>query len=115
MIKKRILNGIAHITGGGFIDNIERILPDNVDAIIDSSMWNVPPLFSKICQLGRIDFEEKYKTFNMGIGMILISDKKNLLYIAKSLKKIKIGYNIIGKTVPGGGNVYLLKRSKNER
>ncbi|MGE3062684.1 MAG: phosphoribosylformylglycinamidine cyclo-ligase [bacterium] len=111
LIQNKALNGIAHITGGGFIDNIERILPDNVDAVIDSSAWNVPPLFNKICSLGGVSFEDAYRTFNMGIGMVLITDKKQLPHIENSLKKVKIGYNIIGKTSAGIGSVYLLKRS----
>jgi len=111
LVKERILNGIAHITGGGFFDNIERVLPDNIDAVIDSSAWRVPPLFSEICSLGGVGFEEAHRTFNMGIGMVLISDKKNLPHIENSLKKIKIGYDVIGRTAPGSGSVYLLKRS----
>lgn len=111
LVRERVLSGIAHITGGGFFDNIERILPDNVDAVIDTSKWKTPELFSHICSLGDVSFEESYKTFNMGIGMTLVAEKKNLPYIEKSLKKFKIGYDIIGRTASGSGSVYLLKRS----
>lgn len=111
LVRERALNGIAHITGGGFIDNIERILPDNVDAVIDSSKWRVPPLFSHVCSIGGVAFEDAYRTFNMGIGMALIADKKRLSYIENSLKKVKIGYDVIGFTAKGTGSVYLLKRS----
>ncbi|MDD3803262.1 MAG: phosphoribosylformylglycinamidine cyclo-ligase [bacterium] len=111
LVRERVINGIAHITGGGFVDNIERVLPENVDAVIDASKWRVPSLFSYICSLGKVSFEDAYRTFNMGIGMVLITDKKNLPHIENSLKKVKIGYDVIGRTSSGSGSVYVLKRS----
>jgi len=76
---KMILNqceikGLAHITGGGFVDNIPRILPDGLGAIIDRSTWSVPPLFSLIESQGAVDHDEMYRVFNMGMGMIVIVD-----------------------------------------
>jgi phosphoribosylformylglycinamidine synthase I len=66
------IKGLAHITGGGFPGNIVRILPAGTQAIIDTRAWQVPPLFSLIARLGKIEREEMYRTFNMGIGMVLI-------------------------------------------
>lgn len=66
------IKGTAHITGGGFAGNISRILPPDTQAIINISSWEVPPLFSLIAQLGKIEPEEMYRTFNMGVGMVLV-------------------------------------------
>lgn len=65
------IKGMAHITGGGFPGNISRILPAGVQAQIDIHAWQVPPLFQLIARLGKIEYEEMYRTFNMGVGMVL--------------------------------------------
>jgi phosphoribosylamine--glycine ligase/phosphoribosylaminoimidazole synthetase len=69
------LKALAHLTGGGFIENIPRILPDNLDAVIRLGSWPVPPLWNLIRQKGDIAPEEMYRVFNMGIGMILIVEQ----------------------------------------
>ena len=66
------VKGMAHITGGGFAGNIARILPAGSQARIDTQAWQVPPLFQLIARLGQIEREEMYRTFNMGIGMVLV-------------------------------------------
>lgn len=66
------IKGIAHITGGGFPGNISRILPTNTQAVIDIHAWQVPPLFQLIAHLGKVEREEMYRTFNMGVGMVLV-------------------------------------------
>jgi phosphoribosylaminoimidazole synthetase len=66
------IKGIAHITGGSFAGNIPRILPVDTQANIDTRAWQVPPLFSLIARLGKVEPEEMYRTFNMGIGMVLV-------------------------------------------
>lgn len=66
------IKGMAHITGGGFAGNISRILPPGTEARIDIHAWQVPPLFQLIARLGRIASEEMYRTFNMGVGMVLV-------------------------------------------
>ncbi|MGB8346517.1 MAG: phosphoribosylformylglycinamidine cyclo-ligase, partial [Ktedonobacteraceae bacterium] len=66
------LKGIAHITGGGFQGNISRILPADVEAEIDTSLWEIPPLFALIARLGNVSREEMFRTFNMGVGMVLV-------------------------------------------
>ncbi len=109
LIEKKKVNGIAHITGGGFKDNIERILPQNVDAIIETSSWEVPNLFRNFCDIGNIGFDESYRVFNMGIGMVLIISEKNISSVENFFKKIKIDYRRIGHIVSGKGNVSLLK------
>jgi phosphoribosylformylglycinamidine cyclo-ligase len=69
------VKAFAHLTGGGFIENIPRILPENLNAIIHPTSWQVPPLWKLIQKKGGISTEEMYRVFNMGIGMIAIADK----------------------------------------
>jgi phosphoribosylformylglycinamidine cyclo-ligase len=69
------IHGIAHVTGGGLAENIERILPAGRRTMIDRNSWNVPPIFGWLQELGNIDREEMFGVFNMGIGMALIVDK----------------------------------------
>ncbi|MGJ3238463.1 MAG: phosphoribosylformylglycinamidine cyclo-ligase [Anaerolineae bacterium] len=66
------INGLAHITGGGLIDNIPRILPDETCAVIDSDRWHIPPLFQLIEDRGAVNRDEMYRVFNMGVGMVVI-------------------------------------------
>lgn len=110
LVRKKKIHGIAHITGGGFYDNISRVLPKNIDALIDTRKWRVPKLFEEICNLGNVGFEDAYRTFNMGIGMVLIVGEKDIPYIEKSLKSSKIGYDIIGIALKGKGNVFLQRK-----
>jgi len=74
MLNQCEIKGLVHITGGGFVDNIPRILPDGLGAIVDRSTWSVPPLFSLIESQGAVDHDEMYRVFNMGMGMIVIVD-----------------------------------------
>src|SRR4029077_20682756 len=67
-----IIKGLAHITGGGLIDNLPRILPKSCDAVIDTKSWRVPPIFQILQRNGDVDPAEMYQVFNMGIGMVAI-------------------------------------------
>ena len=81
---KKYVNGIAHITGGGFYDNIPRILPKNLNVVIDKKSWDIFPIFKFIQKCGKVSDDEMYHVFNMGIGMVFIMNKKyvdKLLYI----------------------------------
>ena len=66
------VRAVAHITGGGLPGNLNRVLPENTDAQIDTSSWGVPPIFSELQRLGNVDTDEMFRTFNMGIGMTLV-------------------------------------------
>jgi phosphoribosylformylglycinamidine cyclo-ligase len=72
LLREFTIKGMAHITGGGFVENIPRVLPEGACAVIDRSSWEIPPIFSLIQKEGAIDIEEMHQTFNMGIGMVLI-------------------------------------------
>jgi phosphoribosylformylglycinamidine cyclo-ligase len=75
------LKALAHLTGGGFIENIPRILPDHLDAAIRLGSWPIPPLWNLVQQKGNIAPEEMYRVFNMGIGMILIVEQSSVAEI----------------------------------
>jgi len=66
------VKAMAHITGGGLIENVPRTLPPNVKAIFEQSRWTVPPIFQELCRRGNLSHQERYRTFNMGIGYTLI-------------------------------------------
>ncbi|MDP6455442.1 MAG: phosphoribosylformylglycinamidine cyclo-ligase [SAR202 cluster bacterium] len=68
------VKGIAHITGGGLIENVPRMLPDNVTANFDTRTWPIPPIFTTIQEDGGIPRDEMYRVFNMGLGMVLVCD-----------------------------------------
>jgi phosphoribosylformylglycinamidine synthase I len=73
------IKGMAHITGGGFEGNISRILPAGKQAVIETSSWKVPPLFTLIEHLGQVERAEMYRAFNMGVGMVLVLSRKGAL------------------------------------
>jgi phosphoribosylformylglycinamidine cyclo-ligase len=67
-----MIKGLAHITGGGLIDNLPRVLPKNCDAIIETKSWSVPRIFEILQENGHVSSAEMYQVFNMGIGMVVI-------------------------------------------
>jgi phosphoribosylformylglycinamidine cyclo-ligase len=96
--KKQNIVGIAHITGGSFYDKITRILPDNIKVIIEKNSWKVPKIFKLIQEKGNIAEDDSYRTFNMGIGMILIVRPNIALEVKEFIKDAKtIGYMKTGK------------------
>ena len=100
--KIKYIKGLAHITGGGFYDNIKRILPPDCTAVINKKSWHPQPIFKLIEMLGNVPEGEMYRVFNMGIGMIVIIDKKNLRFF----KKIKP--NIVGEIVKDSTGVKIV-------
>lgn len=86
-----IIHGLAHITGGGLIDNLPRVLPKTFDAIIDTKSWRVPAIFELLQSQGKVDRMEMYQVFNMGIGMVAIVAEKDAVRTVKILKAKRIG------------------------
>lgn len=86
-----MLRGLAHITGGGLIDNLPRVLPADCDAVIDTKSWRVPPIFELLQREGKIDAAEMYQVFNMGIGMAAIVAEKDARHAMAALKAKRIG------------------------
>jgi phosphoribosylaminoimidazole synthetase len=85
LLENNQIKALAHITGGGFYDNIPRVLPADCGVAIDSSAWPCPPLFSFLQKKGEISKEEMYRVFNMGIGLILVIAKENAQFIQEQI------------------------------
>jgi len=85
-----VVNGMAHITGGGLIGNVPRILPEGMAAQFTSQAWTIPPIFPLIQQRGNIDRDEMYRVFNMGIGMVVICSPENVDHLTQALPEAKV-------------------------
>ncbi|HLD92739.1 MAG TPA: phosphoribosylamine--glycine ligase [Anaerolineales bacterium] len=101
------IKALAHITGGGFVENIPRVLPENLDAMIHPGSWPVPPLWNLIQQKGKVHPEEMFRVFNLGIGMIAIIDKS---YAAEFQESISDATFIIGELLEGERRVLFAKQ-----
>ena len=99
LIEKVKINGLAHITGGGIYENIPRILKENQKAHIKKGSWKIPSIFNWLKEKANINDDELYKTFNCGIGMVLIADSKDQENIMEILKKTGETPYLIGKIV----------------
>jgi phosphoribosylformylglycinamidine cyclo-ligase len=97
-----VIKGLAHITGGGLIDNLPRILPSNCDAVIETKSWRLPRIFQILQTNGNVDDQEMYQVFNMGIGMVAIVAERD----ARSAMSI-LRARRIGQIEPGSGKVRL--------
>jgi phosphoribosylformylglycinamidine cyclo-ligase len=97
-----VIKGLAHITGGGLIDNLPRILPSNCDAVIDTTRWRVPSIFQILQKNGNVDAHEMYQVFNMGIGMVAVVAERHARSAMSILKAKRIG-----RIDPGTGKVRL--------
>lgn len=107
MLEEAEVKGMAHITGGGFLENIPRVLPDDVDVVIEEGAWPVPPIFSLIESIGNIEKKEMYRTFNMGIGYVIICDQANAMKICDYFTKIQEEVYLIGMVTKGEKKVVI--------
>lgn len=98
LIEKFEIHGMVHVTGGGFYDNIPRALPEDLAVEINDDAWDMPPIFVLLQKWGNVDWPEMYRTFNMGIGMILIAS-------ANEAAKMKAHLEAEGETVYEIGRV----------
>lgn len=105
LIAKHQINGIAHITGGGFIENIPRTLPSELKANITLGSWDIPPIFKLMQRLGNIDEKEMFNTFNMGIGMVMAVRKEDSEDILSTLGDLGEKAYIIGSVTKGEGGI----------
>lgn len=101
LIEKFDIHGMVHITGGGFYDNIPRVLPQQCSALVHTDVWEMPAVFKKLQEWGNVPWPEMYRTFNMGIGMILVVAKKDVEFIHAALKAQGEKYYDIGEIVVG--------------
>ena len=97
----------AHITGGGLPGNLSRVLPKDCDALVDTTSWRVPPLFDFLTEQGKVPFAERYKVFNMGIGLTLVVPPEHTEAIIECCRSLKYPAWEIGCIVPGKGKVQI--------
>lgn len=101
------IKALAHITGGGFIENIPRVLPSNCSVEIELGTWKVLPIYNLIQKLGNVPQEQMYRVFNMGIGLIIVIDPGLEQSVTKVLSKYSYKFSKIGKVVEGNKEVIL--------
>nr|WP_309101423.1 phosphoribosylformylglycinamidine cyclo-ligase [Fredinandcohnia onubensis] len=102
-MEKFEVKGMSHITGGGFIENIPRMLPEGVGAEIDYGSWPIPPIFDLLQETGNLNREEMFNIFNMGIGMVLAIDEADLHELLQLLEEQGEKAYIIGRIKEGNG------------
>ncbi|MFH1382288.1 MAG: phosphoribosylformylglycinamidine cyclo-ligase [Chloroflexota bacterium] len=95
------IKGMAHITGGGLVGNVPRILPKRLAAKFQSQTWEVPPIFTLLQKKGHIEQQEMYQVFNMGIGMVVICSPENTKKLTKTLPDTKVVGEIVKQTGEG--------------
>ena len=105
LIEKFDIHGMVHITGGGFYDNIPRALPEDMAVEIDSSVWQMPTIFRLLQQWGNVDWHEMYRTFNMGIGMVIMASREEADKIKAHLEAENETVYEIGRVVRGNHDV----------
>lgn len=103
------VKGIVHITGGGFFENVPRILPEGLAAKIKIGTWKVPPIFPYIKKCGNIDKIEMFSTFNMGVGMMMMVDAKDADQVVKALREAGETADIIGQVVKTDSDKVILE------
>ena len=103
------VKGIVHITGGGFYENIPRILPEGVAASIQVGTWAMPPIFPYIKKCGNIDWEEMFSTYNMGVGMMMVVDAADADAAVAALCAAGETASVIGENVADSGKKFVLK------
>lgn len=102
------LKALAHITGGGFYENIPRVLPPGTMAVVESHRWTPPPIFRLIAERGKVPKEEMYRTFNMGIGMVAFLPPEDVAKAQEALRPLGWRASVIGEVRPGEGGCQVL-------
>lgn len=96
----KVLRGAAHITGGGITDNVPRILPDGCGVEIEPNSWPKQPIFNLLQELGNIPEDDFRRTFNLGIGMVLVVSPKKIGFVSQKMKELREPFHQIGRVVP---------------
>ena len=105
LIERFDIHGMVHITGGGFYENIPRALPEGLAVTVDADAWEMPPIFRLLQEWGNVDWKEMYRTFNMGIGMVLIASPETAGDIQAALAEKGETVYEIGRVTKGGHDV----------
>ncbi len=106
LLEKDLVHAIAHITGGGLTDNLPRVLPDGLGASIKVGAWDVPPVFRILAVGGKVPEDDLWRTFNMGVGMVLVVSPKELAGVLGRLRDSGCGGFPMGNVVQGEGVTY---------
>ena len=101
------IHAMAHITGGGLLENLDRALPPTLDAVIDATSWRVPRVFGVLMEAGKVDRSEMYRTFNMGVGMVVICAPSDVTSVLSAAEQAGLKGWRIGSLRPGSGSVIL--------
>jgi len=107
LIKKIKIKSIAHITGGGFYDNIPRVVPSDKSVLIYKELWEVPQIFGIIQKRAGISAREMYRTFNMGIGMVIVVGRSDIKKAHEAIKGAGLKSWTIGEIIKGNGEVII--------
>ena len=107
LLEKFEIKAMAHITGGGLIENIPRVLPKDCSVELYQDKWSIHPIFELIQKHGNVAKDEMYRTFNMGIGFVLIVNKSDSGRILAQLEKYDFKSQVIGKVVEGDRKVVI--------
>ena len=98
---------MAHITGGGLPGNLDRALPSTLDAVVDASSWRIPNLFVQLERAGGVPRPEMFRAFNMGVGMVVITNSANVSAVTRSARDAGITAWTLGRVTRGSGRVIL--------
>lgn len=112
LVKKELVNGIAHVTGGGFVENLPRMLPEKLACEIELGSWPVLPIFNALEKYGEIPEMEMYEIFNMGIGMVLAVAPEKLAELQADLKERNEATFVIGKVTEKKDTTIVFKGAK---
>ena len=99
------IHGMAHITGGGLPGNVNRVLPDTLDAAIDAASWPIPNLFAQLERHGQVSRDEMYRTFNMGVGIVVMTDEAGAVAVEAAASSANVDAWRLGRVVRGTGQV----------
>jgi len=100
-----LIKGLAHITGGGLVDNVPRILPGNLDVVIEDGSWPILPVYKLMQKIGNVPVADMRRTFNLGIGMVIITEEANQAMIEEHLAQLGESCYRLGQVVEGDGKV----------
>jgi phosphoribosylformylglycinamidine cyclo-ligase len=103
------IKGLAHITGGGLLENIPRILPEGLSAQVDRGSWPVLPVFDLLARIGNVPMSDMYRTFNMGIGMVVIVSSEEAARVKSHFDGLGEAHYEIGRIVGGSRDVMIVE------
>ena len=101
------VHAMAHITGGGLPGNLDRVLPGGMNAVVDTTSWTPPDIFTELETAGEVPRDEMFRVFNMGVGMAVIVSPENADVIVRGADAGGVGAWVMGEIQPGSGDVVL--------